>query len=546
MNLKKDFTPFAQWPQTNAEQEALIQRLSKSKIDVVSFDIFDTLIYRPFCRPRDLFRYLELKTGVPHFYENRTQAARLTRQEKAAQGVLEITLDEIYQTLGKLDMTLSNAQLSALKSIEQETEIELCRPNLDMLDFYQKTVTLKKQIVFTSDMYLPLETLEKMLHKCGYTHYDKLIVSHVDKLTKKSGQRFIGFLNMPAEKILHIGDNPVSDGLNADKNGIQTILYTGLQNPFLSTRLNKKLSKSHDLFSSFWQAQIMHQSMPNYWYAIGFQYIGPLLVHFSSFLTQKTAEKDLSKIAFMARDGQIMKQVFNTLYPDFEQTSYVFASRLMMQAALNHSSKTYLKYLSNLHLTNTSFALVDVGRNGTLQKNLNTFFEKMNISSLVNGYYVDLRKTDPMMHGYFQNQPKKYKRFLDFLDFLMIADHSLIMDIQEKNNLFEPIYLKPDIDEYTRETIAIQMHQGAVDFARKIIPFKNLDLFFLTPQNLLSLLNCFMNFSSIDKKAFQGITIPFGLRNEKKRFVVAPHFPLKKWLKEPFICFKIYRKALIK
>ena len=351
---------------------------------------------------------------------------------------------------------------------------------------------------------------------------------------------------MPAEKILHIGDNPVSDGLNADKNGIQTILYTGLQNPFLSTRLNKKLSKSHDLFSSFWQAQIMHQSMPNYWYAIGFQYIGPLLVHFSSFLKKKTAQKDISKIAFMARDGQIMKQVFNTLYPDFEQTSYVFASRLMMQAALNHSSKTYLKYLSNLHLTNTSFALVDVGRNGTLQKNLNTFFEKMNISSLVNGYYVDLRKTDPMMHGYFQNQPKKYKRFLDFLDFLMIADHSLIMDIQEKNNLFEPIYLKPDIDEYTRETIAIQMHQGAVDFARKIIPFKNLDLFFLTPQNLLSLLNCFMNFSSIDKKAFQGITIPFGLRNEKKRFVVAPHFPLKKWLKEPFICFKIYRKALIK
>lgn len=544
MTSKYDFIPFSKWPQTEREQDELIQRLNQ--FNVISFDIFDTALYRPFFKPRDLFHYLELKSGVPHFYENRKNAARLTRQEKAKQGIDEITLDEIYQTLKQLDSSLSDEQLTTLKAMEQETEIDLCQPNLDLLAFYQKIRALNKKIVFTSDMYLPVETLQKMLSKCGYTHYDNLIVSHVDRLTKKSGTRFIHFLNMPPEQILHIGDNLVSDGVNASKHGIQTILYQPATNPFLSRRLNQKLSKSSTLFASFWRKQINHQNMPDYWYAIGFQYIGPLLTHFCTFLKNEINQKDIHKIAFMARDGQIMKQVFDILYPEVAQTHYVFASRLMMQAALKQSQKTYRNYLDDLHLTSESFALVDVGRNGTLQKNLNTFLKAVKTSLHIQGYYIDLRKTDPMMHGYFVNQPKKYKRFLDFLDFFMIADHPLIMDIQQKNKSFTPIYLPPDADELTREKIAHQMHLGAVDFARQIKPFKALNNFNLTPSQLIKLLNFFMKFETLDKKSFQGITIPFGLKNEKKRFVVAPHFPLKIWLKTPLKCFKIYRKSLIK
>ena len=544
MSLKHRFHSFSNWPQTPAEQETLIQRLDQ--IHVISFDIFDTALHRPFCRPRDLFRYLELKTGVAHFYENRTQAARLTRQEKARHGIDEITLDEIYQTLGQLDSSLSEAQLAALKAIEQEAEIELCQPNLDLLAFYQKLCALNKKIVFTSDMYLPVETLQKMLAKCRYTQYDDLIVSHVDRLTKKSGKRFAHFLNMPPEHILHIGDNPVSDGVNASKHGIQTILYQPAANPFLSRRLDQKLSKSSALFASFWRAQINHQNRPDYWYAVGFQYIGPLLTHFSAFLKNEVASKNIRKIAFMARDGQIMKQVFDTLYPDVAQTHYVFASRLMMQAALTHAQKTYRAYLDGLHLTSEPFALVDVGRNGTLQQNLNTFLKATKIPLHIQGYYVDLRKTDPMMHGYFIKQPKKYKRFLDFLDFLMIADHPLIMDIQQKDKSFSPVYLPPDADELTRENIARQMHAGAVDFARQIKPFATCNDFYLSSSQLIEYLNCFMKFAPQDKKAFQGITVPFGLKNEKKRFVVAPYFSLKVWLKKPLKCFKIYRKSLIK
>lgn len=537
-------SPFAPWPKTTSEQHALLNRLND--IDVVSFDIFDTLLHRPFAKPRHLFQYIELKTGIKNFYTNRIQASRLTRKKQSAAGIEEITLDEIYETLGTLDSTLTPDTLARLKQLEQETEINLCQPNLDTLAFYQLLQQNHKKIVLTSDMYLPVSTIEHMLHKCGYRAYHQLIVSHTDKRTKKSGRRFENFLNLPPHRILHIGDNFVSDVQSPSRYGIHTILYTPTTSPYQSNRLVKRIKKEAGLFFSFWHAQIQHQPMPDYWYSIGFQYIGPLLAHFCHFLNNELNQSGLHHVAFMARDGQIMKRVFDTLFPNEKQTDYVFASRLMMQAALSHSTQTYLNYLNGLHLTNAPFALVDVGRNGTLQNNLKTFFNQNHLDISITGYYIDLRRPDGQMHGYFTKQLKKYKRFLDFLDFLMIADHPLITDIIQNPTGFDPVYLPPDADELKREEIARRMHAGAVDFAQKMLPFKELDAFYLSPNQLIQTLNCFMRFDLMDKHSFAGVTVPFGLQNEKKRYVVPPAFSVKDWITHPLNCFKIYRKSLIK
>ncbi len=541
---KTTFKPFALWPQTPEQRTALLEQLAD--IDIVSFDIFDTAVYRPFARPRDLFHWMELKTKTPNFYRNRVQAVRQTRQNFKEKGVQEVTLDEIYQTLEQLDHSLTSEKLADLKHIEQETEIALCRPNPDLLSFYQAVKQLGKKIVFTSDMYLPEQTIETILHKCGYLTYDQLIISQMDRLTKKSGRRFINFLNTKPDRILHIGDNPISDGVNAAKAGIHAILYTLPSNNLIAHRLIKQLKKSDDLFANFWRAQILHQPMPNYWYAVGFQYIGPLLVHFSNWLKQSLEQNGLRQIAFMARDGQIMRAVFDTLYPDFAQTNYVFASRAMMQAALNQSAETYVKYLTSLGLSATDFALIDVGRNGTLQKNMNTFFEQNKWPNKITGYYIDLRKNHPDMNGYYTKQPKKYRRFLDFLDFLLIADHPLITDIRQNGTVFEPVFLAPDADEQQRESIARHMHQGAVDFAKNTLPFADCSDFYEHPTNLLTALNTFLKFTQTDKSAFQRITVPFGLKNEKKRYVVPPYFGWKKWVKHPLDCYKIYKKSLVK
>lgn len=38
------------------------------KYDVISFDIFDTLLLRPFIKPTDLFWYIETKYNIKGFH----------------------------------------------------------------------------------------------------------------------------------------------------------------------------------------------------------------------------------------------------------------------------------------------------------------------------------------------------------------------------------------------------------------------------------------------------------------------------------------------
>lgn len=60
---------------------------------VVSFDIFDTLLIRPFLRPTDIFRYIEIEYSIAGFAEERVFAERRAR---ATIGKREVTLDDIY------------------------------------------------------------------------------------------------------------------------------------------------------------------------------------------------------------------------------------------------------------------------------------------------------------------------------------------------------------------------------------------------------------------------------------------------------------------
>ena len=65
---------------------------------VVSFDIFDTLVYRPFVVPSDLFHYLEDRYNKTGFYE-----ARIYAETKAInnlpEGAEDTTIEEIYSNI---------------------------------------------------------------------------------------------------------------------------------------------------------------------------------------------------------------------------------------------------------------------------------------------------------------------------------------------------------------------------------------------------------------------------------------------------------------
>ncbi|MBQ8367949.1 MAG: hypothetical protein IJX43_02740, partial [Alphaproteobacteria bacterium] len=130
--------------------------------DVVSFDIFDTLLFRPYVRPIDLFLHIEKHCNAPFFMPCRVAAEWNARQKHPEK--LDITLDDIYDEIDN--------NFKSFKQIEMDWEQMVLRPNPEMKEVWDFARENGKKIVVASDMYLPTEFIADVLDKNGFGNYD--------------------------------------------------------------------------------------------------------------------------------------------------------------------------------------------------------------------------------------------------------------------------------------------------------------------------------------------------------------------------------------
>ena len=171
--------------------------------DVISFDIFDTAIYRKVDMPNDVFSIMAMETGQGDFINVRKTAENLARERKElAEGTREVSLSEIYDVLEE-DYGIEREVMER----EIELEAEICTVNPYIFYVYKKLLDRGKTVIFTSDMYLPQSIIEKILMKNGYKKYEKLFLSNSYKLRKGDGtlQKVI-LKEYPDKNIIHIGD----------------------------------------------------------------------------------------------------------------------------------------------------------------------------------------------------------------------------------------------------------------------------------------------------------------------------------------------------
>ena len=119
--------------------------------DVVSFDIFDTLLKRNVLHPTDIFSIMEKKVSdtVPNFKRNRIDAEKKARLNNKAG---EINLEDIYLSFDGL----SKEQIKKLIVLEEQIESEYLTINVDMLPFFDYCIKNKKKVLLISDMYLSI------------------------------------------------------------------------------------------------------------------------------------------------------------------------------------------------------------------------------------------------------------------------------------------------------------------------------------------------------------------------------------------------------
>ena len=503
--------------------------------DIVSFDIFDTAVLRLLNRPKDLFKIVERQSGIPSFYKTRCLAARSARAENAKKRIDEITLDEIYAQVRTIDPSIDAVTAEKLKQAEIDLEIRLCRRNEEIGRLFDALRKKGKKICFTTDMYLPRDTVERILKNCGYDRYDALYLSGEDKLTKKSGRRFECCLN--PDRVLHIGDNEKSDFVQAVKHGINAVRYHKSKNAFLSQRLMKNIKKSKNVYLVFSGQLAEQKDFQSYWFSIGYQYAAPLLTCFCFWLKKEIEKSRPDSLCFLARDGMIMRSVWQIMFPA-DETVYLYCSRFLTKSA--DCGKVYIDYLRSILSEHT--AVVDVGRKGTIQNNL----AKLLPATEIEGYYVDLRSNDFNKHGFCTNGMKKNRRFWDFLDFLFIAPAPLCIGIEKRAKSFSPVYLPVDADEKKRHEIAAEIHKGAEAFARDANVFSDILPPECSSDVLADTLKCLMNFSKKERAWLENVMIPFGMKNEKQRHLIAPRFTVGEIMKNPIRCFSIWQKSVVK
>lgn len=363
-NAEYFYTVTTDW---NDGLEKIKLAICDKNIKCVSFDIFDTLIKRPFFVPTDLFlllnkyfrEYTNGATGMD-FSKIRIYCEQLARERIENEECQEITLDQIYDTIAT-EYGIEKNVLDKLKSKEMEYEVRFCTRRNTGYELYTLALAMGKKVIFTSDMYLSRETINKILEKNGYIDNEKLYLSSEIKLSKSKGDLFkyvLSDLKIESAQMLHIGDNygpdveiprklkinsmhlPKATDVAQNQEKVNLFSKMLMQNmPFwrdnaaamnfvgIRTMLAIVANKYFDNPFTAFNKYSDFNADP---YLIGYYILGMYTFGISKWLLDETEGQGYTNMVFMARDGYLPMEAYKIMkefYKNVPEEKYLYVSR---------------------------------------------------------------------------------------------------------------------------------------------------------------------------------------------------------------------------
>jgi len=333
-------------------------------VDVVSFDVFDTLLVRRVHDP-DLVK-------VP--------VARLI-SSLAEQGGIEMSWQEVQERRNKIEQAFRDetgkshpdheahyptVMTDTLKSIlgdhfgkdtlERVTDYEILMenamlvPRQDIFEWIEELVKSGKRLFAISDMYFPATHISRLLEHAGLLDKFEQVVSSADSFRAKASGEGYDLVkekfNLDPQRWIHVGDNAISDGLRPAEKGIRSFI---LQDPEEFRR--RAIAARYYFYSrnrAFWRGRVTQQLMAplqaenvdrSVLYTEGYNFIGPLVAMFVQSVAEHCRKNDITKIFFLSREGWMFKEVWDKtmpyLFPDEQlpEVEYLYVSRLALAGA---------------------------------------------------------------------------------------------------------------------------------------------------------------------------------------------------------------------
>ncbi|WP_081491548.1 rhamnan synthesis F family protein [Rhodanobacter thiooxydans] len=326
---------------------------------LISFDVFDTLVLRPFLTPDGARRHLEARVyrlfGLGDFCSVRREAEI---EAVRLNGGNDATIEDIYKQFGGL---IKDDQLAAkLCALEVQSEEDMLKARPAVVAALRRAVGGDARVIGVSDMYLPGRAIEKILSGLGVAPLAHLYVSSETHWRKDRGAAWTEIARVegvtPA-KWLHVGDNEHSD--------IQLPQEFGLPHPVPVLRPSALLDLVPSLRgldatveSLSWLEDLCIGLVANRFALLadtkpeklcggcllddpvdlGYTVYGPVVFAFLAWMSSMVIDDGIRNLLFLSREGHLLTKAFD-LFAEYipelgnVRREYFLASRLGCQIA---------------------------------------------------------------------------------------------------------------------------------------------------------------------------------------------------------------------
>jgi predicted HAD superfamily hydrolase len=323
---------------------------------VVSFDVFDTLLVRPFDTAEGVFNLIQpamqdLSGGLIGDFRAARLAARKLATDRGLITGEEVRLADRYTALAEsLGMGPNLAQ--KMLDIELAAELQVCQPRHLGKKLFDEAQRKGKRIVLVSDIYFDRDIMEALLAKAGYAGYERMFLSSEEGVLKHTGRiypKVVAALGVTPADILHFGDNQKSDVDQAKASGLTPFYLEATAAAFgKSSKLAQAYNFSDALTKSTVRGIIANRLADNPWQMVtpsaagtraedfGYAVTGPYYMGFAKWVLERAMEDKVDTLYFLARDGEIVKRCYDILakqYPKAPKSEYVLASRRSLNVA---------------------------------------------------------------------------------------------------------------------------------------------------------------------------------------------------------------------
>ena len=431
-----------------------------AEYEVISCDIFDTLLFRNCVYPKRLWR----KQGRL-FNFLRPKAELIARFLGRIKGQEEISIDDIYRFL------------KPKWKISQEVDLEISSliVNQELLTWLKSAKSRNRKVLLISDFYMSSEVTKDILEKLNVSDFEVITSASASK-TKSRGlfHSLIADSNIAPEKWLHIGDNEIADIKRPSELGINTIWYMPVFQQLLSVGIVSK--KGLARLSSSFEGQLALTEVavdfldlkneinsPDVSLAelVGGLVLAPVAIEIATWIQDLASKLSVSIICFIGRDGWIPFNAFKRLYPT-RPAIYLETSRNAQQSA------HFRDYLETRISGAKSVLIYDIGWRGS---GLSLMQKKFDTINWYGSFLALVRQNRLNEFTYFIHCRKNWLWSIenrDILETLFSEDNESTTDYDETLRPIRSKAEKQDVQDFRKEVVS-----SAIKIFRTIKPEEN-------------------------------------------------------------------------